>query len=212
MPFSYLLGEWVMNLQGLMYAQNIENQKPIAPHVPVWGEGGHVNLADADPAEPTWQAGKAPMAIERTIMTGFWPTEFPSTGANPNYGFYPYAELGRISFELEPGTVFPPASGLVSGSLMINTGGILDTVMKRATFTGGYKFQPGSDRDGVVSIQLDAFRNHLWDYLFTIVSADEISVISANRFPRPAVLSGTLRRIGTYHGYQPFPIDHQKPW
>ena len=212
MPFSYLLGEWVMNLQGLMYAQNIENQNPVGAQIPQWGQGGHVNLGDAVPAKPDWQGGQPPHAIERPVMTGFLPTLYPAQGQDQNAGFYPYAELGRVSFGLEQPAVFPPTSGLVSGSLMINTGGILPTEMDRATFTGGYKFQPGSARDGVFSIQLDALRNHLWDYLFTIFSADEISVISGNRFPRPAVLSGTLRRIAAYQGYQPFPIDHQKPW
>lgn len=206
MYFS-VLGEWVMHLHGIMWANNLHALKPIGPAAYSWGQGGHVDFTKEP---PNWQTGTSPNPVERPVLSGFNPSAFPASGQNQNVGSYPRAELGRITFALEFPAAFPPDQGLVSGSLAGNTGGIAPG---RANFKGGYKFQAGSDRDGVFSIQFmdPGFENHIWDYLFTILSFNEIAVISGNQFPRPAVVSGTLRRIGPYMGYQPFPEEQRKP-
>ena len=187
-----ILGNFVLNLQGLMHARTPKTgQKALGPSAITLGLGGHVDVKKTgwiflDPG-----TGKARTA-ERPALTAFYPTQDPDTNAPAyaaNVGIYPYAEIGVLTFQKD---------GLVDGSLRVNTSGFT-AGGQAGSVSGGYHFDDATGISGAISLQFHDLNNHVWDYFFVRLSPSEFSVMTGDRLPRPAVATGTLRRM---HGVE----------
>lgn len=180
-----ILGNFVLNLQGLIHARSVVNLKALGQSTIRAGLGGHVDLTKTgwSPMDPV--TGKARTA-DCPALTAFYPTPDPEPAAPAyvaNVGFYPYAEIGVLTFQGE---------GKVDGTLKVNVGGFTGEG-QAASVSGGYHFDDETGISGVISLQF--FENHVWDYFFVRVSPNELSVIAGDRLPRPATAAGTLRRM-----------------
>jgi hypothetical protein len=198
-PHGLLEGTFAYSIQGLMRAQNLGNQKYIAPaSAPInVGLGGAGFFPNPDwPNLPPW--GELP------VMTAFYPTQYPpppppatTNGPSappagppysPNVGYYPYTEVGVMVFD----------KGAVSGVMRVNTAGLANG--QAGHFTGSYGFDavpPGAGLPiGMITIHLEPpFQNHYWDYAFAMVSKGSVLLVTGGRLPRPAMGSGTLTKI-----------------
>jgi hypothetical protein len=131
------------------------------------------------------------------------PGYFPIQNApayTPNTGYYPWSETGFMEFELSDSIGGLVVSGLVKGRTRVNTGGF-GGLMQGAPFTGRYQwdqlvgFANESLPTGIITIQFDALLAAVWDYAFVQISADEYIISASGRVPRPAVGTGSMRRI-----------------
>ena len=106
------------------------------------------------------------------------------------------------------------SEGTVIGWRMVNTSGYAGT--NGAAFVGSYKFlgtpskpkQLGSIGNytgpipllGAITTQfvhpvdIPGMANHVWDYIFVMVSEKEMQLTANGRFPRPGVATGVLQK------------------
>jgi hypothetical protein len=142
---------------------------------------------------------------EHPAMTAFYPTEYPlpylSPGAadacptrcrreatapplTPTVGYYPLVESGFMTLELFSKTVEGafrgnyagyPSQDYVDFKGQIAYGGVTGIVT------------------GVISLRFSG--NHIWSYGFIKVSEDEVTLMTLSRVPRPAIASGTMKRV-----------------
>lgn len=140
-------------------------------------------------------------SLNRPPGMGFYPIASPDYA--PTTGYYPFSEVGWML--LTPTGVFgPPGSlnlGTIRGRTRINTAGYGGSG-DGANFTGRYRFDqaaagtlPSPLPSGFMTIQLDADLDHVWDYAFVQLSADDLILTVIGRVPRPGVGTGTMRKI-----------------
>jgi len=180
-----ILGNFVLSLQGLMHARSVVNHRSLGPSPISAGLGGHVDLSKTGwvAFDPT--TGKARTA-ERPALTAVYPAQDPDPAAPPyaaNIGIFPYGEIGVLTFQAE---------GKVDGTLRVNVSGFTGG-RQAGIVSGGYSFDDQTAISGVISLQF--LDNHVWDYFFVRVSPNELTVITGDRLPRPAVAACTLRRM-----------------
>jgi hypothetical protein len=185
-----ILGDFAMMLRGVIQARNVLNGKyenPGSFESFEFGLGGNVDISRTGwlPSDITTPAERV---IQKPALTAFYNQDYPD-GANRTYtpttGYYPSAQIGVLTFE---------GNGIVAGSLRGNSAGVCS--VEAGLVTGGYKFDDDTHITGVISLQFVQTPQFVWDYFFVWHSADELFVITGNRVVRPAVASGTLRRIG----------------
>lgn len=121
----------------------------------------------------------------------------------PNSGYYPFSESGFMIFTPDDApefSFFVPQKGSISGRCRVNTAGY--PPRRAGRFTGRYVFDVNRENNiisfdptGVITIQFNGFRSHVWDYAFAVVSSEELFVAANARVPRPGVATGTMKKI-----------------
>lgn len=147
-------------------------------------QAGYGSTADPNFA----QRPAAPMPV----LTGYAaPPPPPVQPYTPNTGYIPFSETGYMIFTLD---------GFVSGARRINAGGYPGP---GSTFKGAFKFNNTTSwilrswliLTGVITTQRDDLPRHVRDYTFVMVSSDEVQLTALAHVPRPAVGTGTMKRI-----------------
>jgi hypothetical protein len=206
---SVLDGLWVYTLQGFMHGLKYDKSKPEMSRELAVGRGagpGGVprklgvvnlaggNLAGVNPPAVNPLGGAPPLAQPAQPAPGTlyalpaMPT-FQPPGTADNTGFYPVSEIGHMTF----------ADDKVEGELRLNPAGYANATNQLA-FYGMFtldqpKPQPPGIRMGIISIISDAVPNLFWDYSFIMVSRTEIQLAAGGRVPRPATMTGTMKKI-----------------
>jgi len=220
-----LFGLFAYTIQGFMHAQNIDNQNYIVVQhdrnnnaVPLQPNQGGATLDDPNKEDP----GRSRTAFEMPVFAAFYSSHYPPaptpppTGPEPNpspvgpfytptVGYYPFSETGLLNFITyrslaADGSV--QSHGVLRGSCRVNTGGYPG--LRAAPVHGNFKFDEfifGTLPTGIITIQFDNRPDHVWDYAFVQVSNDEILLESHARVPRPAVATGTMKRLIDLHYY-----------
>jgi hypothetical protein len=187
-----ILGNFAMMLRGVIQARNVLNgkyEKPVDAGNFKFGLGGNVDDGKTGwlPSDITQPVGRT---IQKPALTAFYDQDYPD-GDNrtytPTIGLYPAAVIGMLTFE---------GKGIVSGALRGNSAGVCS--VEAGPVTGGYQFDDISNTTGVISLQFvnPPFDKFIWDYFFVWLSIDELLIMTGNQVPRPAVATGTLRRMG----------------
>jgi hypothetical protein len=192
-PLDQLHGGFAFDIQGWMRAQHQGNQAYIKPKA----EPFRVGLAIATNFKSAeWP--QLPEVGELPVATAFYPSQYPppkppTTGLpagptyTPNVGYYPFAESGVMFFD----------NGQVNGVIRVDTAGWASPDF--GSFQGKYEFHPHAPGvglpAGIISIILDALKNHVWDYWFTMLSKTEVLLATGGCLPRPAVGTGSMRQI-----------------
>jgi hypothetical protein len=202
-PFPKIVGQFGYTLQGVMRVGNVSNRNAVNPNLlndPLGMNGVlKVNLAGAT----LLPGANGPVDTMMTPLdqipqlTGFQPDTFKApinrdpagpilypTGHPSN--FYAFAEIGFLEFREEEHSI----EGWIRGN-----DGTIPSSDENSHCSGKYKFDDMDGLTGIYTIQFDTLQNHVWDYAFVRISDDEIAISVAGRLPRPAVGTGTLRRL-----------------
>ncbi|MGH7469745.1 MAG: hypothetical protein ACRENP_17485 [Longimicrobiales bacterium] len=143
---------------------------------------------------------------EYPAIAAFYPTEYPlpypkpkepptpaqpvsgvpqtAPPLTPTVGYFPLVESGIMTFE--------KFSSGVDGAFRGNYAGYPSPAYVEFTGQIAYGGLTGIVT-GVISLRFSG--NHIWDYGFIKVSKDEVTLMTLSRVPRPAIASGTMKRI-----------------
>jgi hypothetical protein len=214
-----LEGLYAYTVQGFMHAPKLgePDNKKVYLHVPSFVKELEVNLANFGPAAyPNFQPKPAEAP---PVVAGFSSPDVAVPPYQVATGYYPFSEVGFMLFRPARFKVasqtFPDNDGQVNGWRIVNTAGYPG---KGSAFSGSYKFvgpagaKPKDFQDvkdiyqgigdyagpvptlGVITTQFPNKLNHVWDYVFVLVSDEEIQLTTNGRLPRPGAATGRMRR------------------
>jgi hypothetical protein len=220
-----LQGLYIYTIQGLMHAPKLDPQIDNKGAYLQPGFSGDlvVNLGDFDVSgDQNFKAlpAQSPPFLSASVAPKSNPTYPDSTPA----GCFPFSEIGYMMLNpdaIEDDYVTP--YGKVEGWRIVNTAGYAG---EGGVFQGAYMFlgasKPGDVKHknpnapvkanlpvlleaelavkghiGYITTQSLDKTNHVWDYVFAMISDGEIQLAANGRLPRPGVATGIMRKANT---------------
>ena len=186
---TVLDGLWAYTLQGFMHGLRFDKTAGEMDRELVVGSWilGGIARQPIQPNVAPIAAPPLPPAGKLYVLPAI-PTFGPPAKLD-NTGYYPVSETGYMTLW----------DYKVEGNMRLNVAGFANGT-KQLPFYGEFTLdqptpQPSGLRMGIISIISDSIPNLFWDYSFTMVSKTEIDLAVAGRVPRPAVMTGKMKKI-----------------